>query len=221
MRILIDGMDLSGKTTLARRLTRRLQDRGLRVHHTRLTLHDGLHARLARMAYRTLPPGHLLGAWAFALAAVVDRIVDAAPQASPHDVHIHEAHAAHTVAYAAGFGHRRTAALLHAARRLWPRFDHTLLLTAHHATRRARLAARPENNANDMLLEQEPARFQSIDDRLRALLVALGATVIDTDDLDLVEVERAALTAIARVPSPVSAAGARSRRRHTVPESAG
>ena len=196
MRILIDGMDLSGKTTLSHRLVGRMEACGLRVRHTRLTLYGGLHARLVRVAYRNLPPGSLLCAWAFAFAALVDRMLDLVAPVGTWDVHIHEAHAAHTAAYAAGFGHRRTAAVLEAARWLWPRFGHILLLTARPATRRARLAQRSDNDANDMLLVLAPLRFHRIEARLADTLTEMGATVIETDRLGVEAVESVALDSI-------------------------
>jgi dTMP kinase len=209
MRILIDGMDLSGKTTLAGRLRRRLEARGLRVRHTRYTLYDGPHARLARLAYRSLPPGSLLCAWAFVAAALVDRVLDLVALHGDDDVHIHEAHAAHTVACAAGFGHHRTAALLEALSPLWPRFDQTLLLTAGMDTRRARMAMRAKNDANDLILVQNPARFQRMNTRLCHGLMVRGATILATDGRSASQVEQAAVQALRPATATVHGASRR------------
>ena len=85
---------------------------------------------------------------------------------------------------------------LEAARWLWPRFGHILLLTARPATRRARLVQRSDNDSHDMLLVLEPLRSHRIEARLADALREMGATVIETDRLGVEAVESVALDSI-------------------------
>lgn len=195
MRVLIDGLDLSGKSTLAASLAEALLAAGLPVRRSVGGLHKGMADRVAGWLYRRLPPGSALVSWAFALALWADR--RARPEAA---VVVHEAHAAHAIAFAEGFGQRLPAALLRRLRPRLPRFDLVIYLGARPLTRYRRYLGRPRNDAVDAALLADPARLERIDARLASLLAEDGAWRIDTDELDADEIlERVLLLVGARL----------------------
>lgn len=199
MRVLIDGMDLSGKSTLAQGLTEALNRLGIPARRNVGGLHAGRATAMAQAAYRARPPGDGAVAWAFFASALSDAIFG---PASPGEVLVQEAYTDHSVAFAEAFGHRGVSLALRALRPALPRFDLIVYLGASLETRRRRYQSRPKNDAVDAMLLTDPERFQAIDDRLRALLTRRGALIIETDGLCASEVLAATLsrvlTALAR-----------------------
>lgn len=184
MRILIDGMDLSGKSTLATGLVIHLQRRGVTARRNVGGLTDSAAHRFTQRAYRLRPPGDGLVGWGFVATA----LSDALRPLPPRGVLVQEAYTQHTIALAEGFGHPSVGWTLRVLGPVLPHFDHLFYLGASLETRRARYAARGQNDALDALIFQDPARFQRIEATLRALMVAEGATVIETDGLGAEEV---------------------------------
>lgn len=181
MRILVDGMDLSGKSTLTCGLVDALRADGWVVCRSVGGLHKGVCHRIAAWAYRRLPAGSVWVSWAFVAVVVADIL--RARRGREGECVVHEAYAAHTVAFARGFGHRGPAAVLLALRPLWPRFDLVVSLRASLRTRRARYAERPGNDAIDAMIWSAPARFAAIDRALGVLLRADGGLELYTDAL--------------------------------------
>ncbi len=181
MRVLIDGMDLSGKSSLACALVEQLKADGIVACRSVGGLHKGRVDALAQRVYRRSPPGSRAVTWAFVAVVVVDVVFGRRSRG----IVVHEAHAAHTVAFARGFGARVAPRLLAGLRPLWPRFDLVISLRARADTRRARFSARAANDAIDAMLFTDPGRFASIDADLGALLESQRALVISTDEVDV------------------------------------
>jgi thymidylate kinase len=180
MRILVDGMDLSGKTTLAKALVAALQARGIAARRNVGGLHKGWLDAFAQWAYRRCRPGSVLVSWLFAGVMLADAL-RARHRAS--EVVMQEAYAEHTIAFAEGFGRRAPAWVVRALRRWLPRFDRIVVLTAGHQERVRRFGARGQNDAVDALLLAEPWRLGAIEHRLRALLAGPRTLWLDTDRL--------------------------------------
>jgi dTMP kinase len=186
MRILIDGMDLSGKTTLAKALVAALQEAGIQARRNVGGLHKGWIDALAQRTYRWCRPGSALVSWLFAATALVDALRARRP--APGTVLVQEAYAEHTIAFAEGFGRRAAAWLVRRLRHWLPRFDLIVHLQADRETRERRFHGRGRNDAVDRLIFAAPDRFDSIGRRLKALLEAESCLALDTDRLSPAEV---------------------------------
>lgn len=195
MRILIDGMDLSGKTTLAKALVATLREHGLDARRNVGGLHKGWFDAWAQKAYRRLRPGSAVVSWLFAATALADAIRATLPK--PGEIVVQEAHAAHTIAFAEGFGSRVPAMLLRWLRPFLPRFDLIVHLKASHAERGRRFHVRQHNTPVDALLFSAPALFHDIDRRLCELMTRDGALILDTDHLCQDSVLRRVLSCLA------------------------
>lgn len=180
MRVLIDGMDLSGKSTLCRGLVERLQRAGVPARRNLGGLTHGAAHRFTQRAWRQRPPGDGLVGWGFVASALTDALT----RPEPPGVIVQEAYAQHTIALAEGFGHPAVSRAMRALAPALPHFDHLFYLGATLETRRARYVTRGVNDGMDALIFEDPARFSRIEARLRGLMLEAGAKVIETDALD-------------------------------------
>ena len=152
-RILVDGLDMSGKTTLTRAIIANLAAQGIAVqrHRGMLAEHHPLEQWLHRRFPLVRQPGSgvVTTAWlaGFALDGLLAR---ADPPQPAGTVMVQDGYADRTVAFGLAGGPYLAACLaLH-----WPQvfasFDLAVYLHAPAEARVARLAARPDPDANDV-----------------------------------------------------------------------
>ncbi|MGA5701725.1 hypothetical protein [Peterkaempfera bronchialis] len=159
MRILVDGLDLSGKTTLTHALIEELGNREMPAwrHRGMLAEHHPLEPLLrrlplARQAESSLVTTALLAA-GYALDAALVRI----DPPRPPGVLIQDGYADRAVAFGIAGGPYLAAALALRWARWFAPFDVAVYLHAPVSVRRARLAARVEVDAADRRsVEDEP-----------------------------------------------------------------
>ena len=189
MKILVDGMDLTGKSTLAFELARTLRG-------TRRTgaLRRNFLARAAERRYRSgADPSGRAQTWLFAASALGD-----ARAALPPGVLVQEAWVEHTIALAQAFDRPIAAHVARLAALALPRFDVAILLVADRRTRRARLASRKNPDVLDRLLVDDPARAERIELGLHCEMARRypDLVVLDSARLDHAALLFAALHAI-------------------------
>ncbi|MFJ3762554.1 hypothetical protein [Streptomyces sp. NPDC090080] len=153
MRVLIDGLDLSGKTTLTAALATELAARGRTVAKHKGFLAD---RHPARRALKKLPlvrqPDSTLVTTAYLTAGyLVDSLLTrtAAPE-PPGTVLIQDGYVDRTVAFGMAGGPYLSAALALRWPRLFAPFDLAVYLTAPAEVRRNRLGARETPDAVDI-----------------------------------------------------------------------
>ncbi|WP_406447136.1 hypothetical protein OG782_00220 [Streptomyces sp. NBC_00876] len=153
MRVLVDGLDLSGKTTLVTALATELEARGRQVAQ-----HRGLLAARhpARRLLKKLPlvrqPDSALVTGAYLLAGyVLDGVlVRAAAPEPPGSVLIQDGYVDRTVAFGMAGGPYLSAVLALRWPRLFASFDVAVYLHAPSVVRRARLGLRERPDAVDI-----------------------------------------------------------------------
>lgn len=186
--ILIEGLDLAGKSTLVRALARRLQSEGNPVRLSRNSLcPDNPLAALADR-WRRDPSRDLVGTGALFLAA---HRWDVGHFRRPlgRRVHLQDSCWLRTLAFERTFGSPGLAWLLEASSSDAPRFDRAIFVTASLEERARRLqqraAERPgENDAGDHWVVDAPERFLLLEETLRSLAARhCGARVLDTTHL--------------------------------------
>lgn len=191
--ILIEGLDLAGKSTLVHRLTCEFRKRGVDVKMSRNALCPV--NRIARLAddLRRDPTAGLVETGALFLAA---HCWDARHfQCPPSDtVQIQDSSWLRTLAF---HTYHRTPAIpeaLRAASASFPKFDAAFFLTANLERRRQRLLQREAqqpgtNDWQDHLVAREPQAFRALEDELRQTVAEFtGALELDTTDLSPNEV---------------------------------
>ncbi|MBL8793293.1 MAG: hypothetical protein JNM56_05265 [Planctomycetia bacterium] len=158
--ILVEGLDLAGKSTLVRNLQAELTRRGVPVRVSRNALcPDNPIAALADQVRRD-PQAGLIETGALFLAA---HLWDARHFTPPPDgtVHLQDSCWLRTLAYHSWKDTPAIAEQLARAARYFPRFDFTVFLTAKSEERRHRLSQREReqpgsNDANDHLVQSDP-----------------------------------------------------------------
>lgn len=180
MRVLIDGMDLTGKTTLAWRLVEALRAAGIPAERRAGPLVPGRVSAWTRAAYRRSAPGAASVSWGYAASAAVDALLAHDPA---DKVVVQEVGPEHAAAFAASFGHAGPEGLIDALRPWWPRFDLSVCLRASLPTLQARYRLRDRNDAVDTMLFTAPDRFMEIEQRLADRMRGSGAMLLRTDDL--------------------------------------
>ncbi|MFG2697207.1 hypothetical protein [Kitasatospora sp. NPDC048407] len=148
--VLVDGMDLTGKTTLTRLLVEELQTTGLRVLHHRGCLAE--HHPQRRWLERTVP-GHRpassrLNA-AFIASAILDGPLPGVLDDTRLDVIVQESYVDRAVAYGVAAGNWPAARWATRHPELFPRFDLALITRAAHAVRLRRMAGRTRADGVD------------------------------------------------------------------------
>jgi thymidylate kinase len=159
--VLVEGVDLTGKSTLARGLATALGgERHLGAFH------QGGLARLALRRYRSgVDPTRASQTWLFSLAECADAFLPATSRAA---VRVQEVYVDHTIALAEVLGRHAAAALCRGALPFLPRFDATIYLRADVEVRRRRLAERPQTDRIDRLVVDDPVRAEDLERRLFA-----------------------------------------------------
>lgn len=195
--VLIEGLDLAGKTTLARALERSLSQAGVAARTSRNALcPDNPVAQAADRLRRDPEAGWLETGCLFLSAHLWDARHFRPPPAGA--VHVQDSCWLRTLAMHRLRGTPPVAGLLEEAARTFPRFDAAVFLTAGLATRRHRLEARLRDAPDDVdhldhAVARDPDGFVALDKLLQRLAVDLvGAHVLDTTELTAGEVELAA-----------------------------
>ena len=202
--VLIEGMDLAGKTTLVHNLQSELTHRGIPVRVSRNALCvDNPIAALADELRRD-PEAGLLETGAAFLAA---HLWDARQFRPPPDgtIHLQDSSWLRTVAHHMVRGTPQIAGLLLEASAAFPAYDRVFFLTADLEERRRRLQQREferpgANDRDDHAVIREPEQFLRQDGIIRRLAARLlMATVIDTSCAKLDEIAQLCLTLIHKV----------------------
>jgi dTMP kinase len=195
--VLIEGLDLAGKTTLVRAVQADLARKGIPFRAARNALcPENPVARLADELRRDPGAGRLETGALFLAAHLWDARHFRPPP--PGTLHIQDSCWLRTLAYHRFRGTPRIPDLLAAEAVGFPGFDMAVYLTADISVRQRRLEARlresPEEVSDfDWAVLRDPEGFCRVDGLLRQLAVELaGAAVLNTTDLGPAEVERAA-----------------------------
>jgi thymidylate kinase len=153
-RILVDGLDLTGKSTLTAAIIAALGGRGVPVmpHRGMLAGHYPLERRLRRTFPLVRQPDSSLVTAVFLLGAYpLDRVLAGIdPPQPPGTVLVQDGYADRTAALGMAGGPYLAARLALRWPRIYAPFDVAVYLHAPAATRAARLAARPDADVNDV-----------------------------------------------------------------------
>jgi thymidylate kinase len=159
-RILVDGLDLSGKTTLTRAIIDELARRGITAqrHRGMLAEHHPLEQRLHRMFPLVRQPesGMVTAAWlgGYALDGLLSRFDPPRPRDT---VMIQDGYADRAVAFGMAGGPCIAACLALRWPGVFAPFDLTVYLHAPAGARAARLASRRDADVNDVRSVQDIA----------------------------------------------------------------
>ena len=161
--VLIEGLDLAGKSTLVRNLQAELTRRGIPVRVSRNALCPENPIAVLADQLRRDPEAGLVETGALFLAA---HLWDARHFAPPPDgmIHIQDSCWLRTLAYHTWKDTPAIPEQLARAARYFPRFDTAIFLTAGIEERRRRLAQRERdqpgsNDANDHLVQLDPQGY--------------------------------------------------------------
>lgn len=165
--ILIEGLDLAGKSTLVRSLQAELTRRGIPVRVSRNALCPDNPIAPVADTLRRDPTAGLLETGALFLAS---HIWDARNFQPPPDemIHLQDSCWLRTLAYHTYHGTPGVPDLLRKAVPSFPRFDAAFFLTADLAERRRRLEQREReqpgtNDANDHLVISDPQAYRGLE----------------------------------------------------------
>lgn len=182
--ILVEGLDLAGKSTLIRGLVRRFYALGwaVRVSHGDLCP-DNPVARVTRSMMRRDPdftPAE--GAPLFLASHLWDQRNFQAPS-GPYEVHIQDSCALRSLAFERVVGEEFYCRKLEQVVDALPSFDAAYLLTASIKNRRERYLGREKNDLHDAFMLRDPVRFSRIDSELLRLGASrYKANLISTDE---------------------------------------
>jgi len=199
--VLIEGMDLAGKTTLVRHLQSELTHRGIPVRVSRNALcADNPVAALADQLRRDPQAGLLETGSAFLAAHLWDgRHFTPPPDGT---LHLQDSSWLRTVAYHMVRGTPHIAGLLLEASAAFPTYDRVFFLTADREERCRRLQLREyerpgANDHDDHAVIREPEQFLRQENIIRRLSERLlKARVIDTTAAELGEIAEICVTLI-------------------------
>ncbi|MEH2500349.1 thymidylate kinase [Bradyrhizobium sp. AZCC 1678] len=140
LRVLVDGPDLSGKTTLVEAVSARLRARGWTVQANKGGRDDRWRVRtIARISPNKHPDSALLNS-AYIAQALLDHLRDR--PVPKNTIIITEGYVDRSIAYGIARGLGWPAQLALRVRDIFPRFNLAILVKADLATRKARLAQR-------------------------------------------------------------------------------
>jgi hypothetical protein len=182
--ILVEGMDLAGKSTVVTGLRQELERSGA-VRLCRNALCPDNPLALAAELGCDEDHSPLEGACAFIAA----HLWDARHFVPFEGVHLQDSCWLRTLAWEETEGSPELARLLRSAVASFPAFDLAVFLTADLSTRRRRHATRAHNNQQDAFSFSQPERFLRLERRLREVTRELVPTVeVDTSDMTPAEV---------------------------------
>ena len=205
MRILIEGIGLSGCQSLGDGLVQQLARRGRMVDAGSDGKAVGWLNRLSGYVLRNFHPESVLLAWTLVLSYSVELF---RPRPLGGGViHIQVGYVDQAIALCETFGHRLPAALLRVMARWLPRFDKEVYLTASHLERMRRYLRKPVNNPMGRLVLTEPDHMLELDQRLSERMSARGVEVLATDGLDTDDVLDAVMAGLELPPLAATHAG--------------
>jgi thymidylate kinase len=193
--ILVEGLDLAGKSTLVEALHRHYAQQGIAVR----VGHGGFSAanpveEVARSIMRTDEQFTGVEAGSLFLSSM---LWDARHYEAWEGVHIQDSSWLRTLAFEQLYGSPALAHLMEEQGRLFPRFDAAIFLTASLPERQRRLQTRAVNDVHDLLAFKKPDKFLAIERRLLDLVREWEhGEVIDTDGLTPAEVLERALARV-------------------------
>ncbi|MFA5508724.1 MAG: hypothetical protein WC314_17225 [Vulcanimicrobiota bacterium] len=182
--ILVEGLDLAGKSTLIQGLEKRLTERGwlVEVRHGDLCEQNPV-AGVTRQMMRWDPgfkPDE--GAPLF-LASHLWDLRNFQPPIRPNHLHLQDSCALRSLAFERILGRRFYARQLESVVDRLPGFDAAYVLTASLKNRRERFLKRAQNDLHDSFMLSDPVRFTLVDSELMHLCVEkCEAKLISTDD---------------------------------------
>lgn len=197
--ILVEGLDLAGKSTLVKALEQHYASQGMavRVGHGEFCATNPI-ADVARAIMRTDENFTGVEAGALFLSSM---LWDARHYQPWEGLHLQDSSWLRTLAFEQLYGAPALAELMERQGQLFPRFDAAILLTASLPERQRRLGTRTVNDVHDLLAFKKPEKFLAIERRLIALVQEWEhGSVLPTDGLSPEQVLERAL---ALLSSPV------------------
>ena len=190
--ILVEGLDLAGKSTLIEGLRAHYTQAGqkVRVLNGQFCL-DNPAARVAREMVRWDEGFSGVEAGALFLSTMLwDARHFVAPSAE--EVHLQDSCWLRTLAFEQLYGSAPLARMMEEQGRRFPRFDQAIFLTASLEERERRLRSRVQNDLHDLMAFRKPEKFLAIEQRLGELVLEWEAgVVIRTDGLTPLQVLQA------------------------------
>lgn len=184
--ILIEGLDLAGKSTLIEGLQRRFRRAGWNVQICHGDLcPDNPVAKVTRNMMRWDPGfGAQEGAPLFLASHLWDERNFRRATSSNH-MHIQDSCALRSLAFERVLGDEFYAQRLSDVVSRMPKFDASYVLTASMRSRLERFKKRPVNDLHDSFMLSDPVRFARVDSELLHLAAErFGAKIVATDELD-------------------------------------
>jgi len=184
--ILVEGLDLAGKSTLVKGLEQRLAEHGwqVAVRHGDLCEQNPV-AQVTRQMMRWDPgfkPDE--GAPLFLASHLWDLRNFQLP-CRPDQIHLQDSCALRSLAFERVLGKPFYAQQLESVVDRLPRFDAAYVLTASLKNRQERFRGRELNDLHDSFMLSDPVRFSRVDSELMHLCVEkCGAKLINTDDFE-------------------------------------
>lgn len=179
--ILVEGLDLAGKSTLIEGLQRHYGD-NVRICNGQFCP-DNPSARVARDLVRWDEGFGGVEAGALFLSSM---LWDGRHFQSPSgdQVHLQDSCWLRTLAFEQLYGSAALAQLMEEQGRAFPRFDRALFLTASLAERERRLRTRANNDLHDLMAFRKPEKFLAIEKRLAQLVQSWeSGVIVETDGL--------------------------------------
>ena len=178
--ILVEGLDLAGKSTLIQNLAGQL--RPVRVRNGQFCP-DNPSGKVARELVRWDEGFGGVEAGALFLSSMLwdARHFQPAPQG---EVHLQDSCWLRTLAFEQLYGSAELARLMEEQGRRFPRFERAFFLSASLEERERRIRSRPQNDLHDLMAFRKPEKFLAIERRLKELVIEWESGVsIETDGL--------------------------------------
>ncbi len=176
--ILIEGLDLAGKSTAVRGLRERLSGP---VRYARNSLCPDNPIAAVADELRSDPEHTALEGSCLYVAAHEWDLRHFSPP--DEGVHLQDSCWLRALAYDRALGCLEMTARWRQSCERWPRFDTVIFLTASLEERRRRYATRAHNDSGDAWVFSCPGRFVALERALREEALAQGATEVDTTGL--------------------------------------
>ena len=182
--ILVEGLDLAGKSTLIRGLAESFRDHGwdVRVSHGDLCRENPV-GKVTRDMMRWDPGFTPEEGGLLFLASHLWDLRNFRPPLGPRSLHIQDSCALRSLAFERVVGSPEVAGRFSDVVDRMPNFDAAFVLTARLETRRARFEQRAVNDLHDQFMFRDPVLFSRVDSELLHLAVErCGARIVATDE---------------------------------------
>lgn len=188
--VLVEGLDLAGKSTLIESLAQHYRHQGwtVTVAHGDLCPQNPV-AQVTREMMRWDPGFTPQEGGPLFLASHLWDLRNFSRPTGERTIHIQDSCALRSLAFEKVVGRPDFVELFQDVVRRLPRFDAAFVLTASLQTRRRRFESRALNDLHDQFMFKDPVRFSQVDSELLHLSVKeMGARIVSTDDLEREEV---------------------------------